>query len=355
LTIDDIVKFNKDDKMKYLVVEYTNGCFYGFNLVVKNERQTATNIVTDVDNDFTMTGWRRSKKLPSWALSYQEWKSFISAADSYHDGEIEAFAVGNRKDESEEETHDSSSDDIDESMDSSDGNYETDRETGNASNKKKAGANSVCDWGQAIHCNLTSLPPLKCQKDGCNHLVHHLCKGNWEQSNGHSDTVARYCFNHHPSYMSNGDVSWDDDELLNIAGKTVDSKVVCLQGNTVNNGFVENIQNFGGDDVIHQFCVKSAETIPFFGGETWQGMPTNINSNVNAVAHCRINTAGNVANTLPLCGIETWQGMPMNINSNINGNVNPLHGGDTGQGMPTNFNSNINTVAHSGINIAGNF
>jgi hypothetical protein len=43
LTIDDIGKFTKDDKMKYLVVEYTNGCFYGFNLVVKNERQTATN------------------------------------------------------------------------------------------------------------------------------------------------------------------------------------------------------------------------------------------------------------------------------------------------------------------------
>jgi hypothetical protein len=64
LTIDDIVKFTKDNKMKYLVVEYTNGCFYGFNLVVKNERQIATNIVADVDNDFTITGWRMSKKLP---------------------------------------------------------------------------------------------------------------------------------------------------------------------------------------------------------------------------------------------------------------------------------------------------
>jgi hypothetical protein len=83
LTIDDIVKFTKDDKMKYLVVKNTNGCFYGFNLVVKNdERQTATNILTDVDNDFTITGWRMSKKLLSWALSYQEWQSFISAGES---------------------------------------------------------------------------------------------------------------------------------------------------------------------------------------------------------------------------------------------------------------------------------
>ncbi len=130
--------------MKYLVVEYTNGCFYGFNLIVKNERQTATNIIADVDNDFTITGWRMSKKLPSWALSYPEWQRFISAGESYH----VAFAVGNRKDESEEETHDSSSDDIDKSMDSSDGNYETDSEAGNASNDKKAGANNVRDWGR---------------------------------------------------------------------------------------------------------------------------------------------------------------------------------------------------------------
>ena len=136
--------------MKYLVVEYTNGCFQVFDLVVKNERQTATNIVTDVDNDFTITGWRMSKKLPSWALSYQEWQSFISAGESYHDGEIEAFAVGNRKDESEEETHDSSSDNIDKSVDSSDGNYKTDSEAGNASNDKMTGANNVCNWGQLI-------------------------------------------------------------------------------------------------------------------------------------------------------------------------------------------------------------
>jgi hypothetical protein len=50
------VKFTKDDKMKYLVVKYTNTSFYGFNLVDKNERQAATKIVTDVDNDFTITG-----------------------------------------------------------------------------------------------------------------------------------------------------------------------------------------------------------------------------------------------------------------------------------------------------------
>ncbi len=139
---------------------------------------------------------------------------------------------------SEEGASDSSSDDSDESMKSSD---DYDSEAANASNDKKEGANNVCDWGQVIQCNHTQLLPLKCQKDGCNHLVHHPCQGNWKWSNGHSDTVACYCFSHHPNNMSNGDIFWDDDELLNVTGKMVDRKSVCLQGNTVNNGFIENI------------------------------------------------------------------------------------------------------------------
>jgi hypothetical protein len=62
IDLEDIVKFTKDDEMKYLVVKYTNSSFYGFNLVDKNERHTATKIVADVDDDFTITGWRMSKK-----------------------------------------------------------------------------------------------------------------------------------------------------------------------------------------------------------------------------------------------------------------------------------------------------
>jgi hypothetical protein len=56
------MKFTKDDNMKCLVVEYANGSFYGFNLVDKNESHDATSIVADVDNDFTIIGWRMSKK-----------------------------------------------------------------------------------------------------------------------------------------------------------------------------------------------------------------------------------------------------------------------------------------------------
>ena len=104
-----IVKFTKDDKMKYLVVKYTNGCFYGFNLVVKNERLAATKIVADVENDFTICGWRMSKKKPSWALLYQEWQIYIISCQINHDGDIEAAAAGNKEFESEEEASDLSS------------------------------------------------------------------------------------------------------------------------------------------------------------------------------------------------------------------------------------------------------
>jgi hypothetical protein len=118
-----------------------------------------------------------SKKKPPWALSYQEWQSYISSGQNYHDGEIEASAVGNKEVESEEEASNLSSDNSDESMKSSD---DYDSEAANASNNKKEGANNVCNWGQVFQCNHTQQPPLKCVKDGCNHLVHHLYQSNWD-------------------------------------------------------------------------------------------------------------------------------------------------------------------------------
>ena len=164
-------------------------------------------------------------KKPSWTLTYQKWQSYIISCQINLDGVIEAAAAGNKEVESEEEASDPSSDNSDESVKSSD---DYDSEAANASKNKKEGANNVCNWGQVIQCNHTQLPPLKFQKDGCNHLVHHFCQGNWEWSNGHSNTVARYCFSHHPNNTSNGDIFWDDDELLNVTGKGLTAKVfVC--------------------------------------------------------------------------------------------------------------------------------
>ena len=36
----------------------------------------------------------------------------------------------------------------------------------------------VCDWAQAIVCNLTAVKPLPCQKQGCERTVHHYAKAN---------------------------------------------------------------------------------------------------------------------------------------------------------------------------------
>ena len=141
-----------------------------------------------------------------------------------------------------------------------------DNEAANASNDKKEGANNVCNWGQVIQCNLTELLPLKCQKDGCSNLVHHVCQGNWERSNGHSNIIARYCFSHHPNNMSNdNDVDWDDDEQQ--TGKTVVSTGDHLQSNTVNSGSMKTIQNCGDDAATNELCVKSVKTLPILGGK----------------------------------------------------------------------------------------
>ena len=159
----------------------------------------------------------------------------------HHDGDSEASAVGKKGNKSDEKSPVLTSEDSDNSVESNEGNEDDDSVAINALNNKKFGSNIICNWGKVIQCNLTALPPLKCQKDGCIILVHHLCQGNWERSNGHTDTVARYCFSHHPNNLSIEDVNWDDDELSNIAGKTVDAMGVHVQGSTVNNGVVENI------------------------------------------------------------------------------------------------------------------
>jgi hypothetical protein len=150
LTLADIKKFTKDDNMKCLVVEYANGSFYGFNLVDKNERHDATNIVVDVDNDLTIIWWRMSKKKPSWALSYQEWQSYIMSGQIYHDGDSEASAVGKKGNKSDEKSPVLTSEDSDDSVESSEGNEDNDSVVINACNNKKARASNICDWGKVI-------------------------------------------------------------------------------------------------------------------------------------------------------------------------------------------------------------
>ena len=263
--MEDIIKFTKDDKMKYLVVEYSNGNFYGFNLVDANERRDAKIIVADVDNDFTICGWRISKDKPSWAASYAEWQGYIKNSPHVdQDVCIKAVATGNNdsassSDHSVESEEESRSDD---DSDASDLNC-----------KKKAKTNNICDWGHVIQCNHTELPPFKCQKDGCKNLVHHLCQGNWERSNGHSDILARYCFSHHPKNSSSNDlVDWEN---------TTDH----LQSNTVNSGSMKTVQNCGVDASTEELNLKSVNTLPILEVQPMHGMnshETGINAGIKA-------------------------------------------------------------------------
>ena len=262
--------------MKYLVVEYSNGNFYGFNLVDANERRDAKIIVADVDNDFTICGWRISKDKPSWAASYAKWQGYIKNSPHVdQDVCIKAVATGNNDsassaDHSVESEEESRSDD---DSDASDLNC-----------KKKAKTNNICDWGHVIQCNHTELPPFKCQKDGCKNLVHHLCQGNWERSNGHSDILARYCFSHHPKNSSSDDlVDWDKD--VQPTDNTVVLTKDHLQSNTVNSGSMKTVQNCGVDASTEELNLKSVNTLPILEVQPMHGMnshETGINAGIKA-------------------------------------------------------------------------
>ena len=72
LSIANIKRFTREDKYKFLFVEYVTKAIYGFNLCVKVEQTAAINIVKDT-TDFTVEGWKIGKEIPTWVLGYDEW------------------------------------------------------------------------------------------------------------------------------------------------------------------------------------------------------------------------------------------------------------------------------------------
>ncbi len=72
LTVADIIRFTREDKYKFLLVEYDTTSIYGFNLCVKVEQTAAINIVRDI-TDFTVEVWKIGKVIPTWVLGYDEW------------------------------------------------------------------------------------------------------------------------------------------------------------------------------------------------------------------------------------------------------------------------------------------
>jgi hypothetical protein len=62
LSIANIIRFTREDKYKFLIVEYVTEAIYGFNLGVKVEQTAAINIIKD-KTDFTVEGWKIAKEL----------------------------------------------------------------------------------------------------------------------------------------------------------------------------------------------------------------------------------------------------------------------------------------------------
>jgi hypothetical protein len=93
ITFDEIVKFVKDEKFKYLVLESINDKYYGFNLKMILKRKTAKEIVSGnwtvlVNADKFVIGWKVVKELPSWVNGAVAWEGFVV--------DIEDHAAGSR-------------------------------------------------------------------------------------------------------------------------------------------------------------------------------------------------------------------------------------------------------------------
>jgi hypothetical protein len=80
----------------------------------------------------------------------------------------------------------------------------------------------VCNWSQAIVCNYPELALQNCQHEDCKRVVHHLCQVAWEQQEGHPDTIALYCCQHHPQYKYQNGL-----EMSGVTKKSLSSNSGC--------------------------------------------------------------------------------------------------------------------------------
>ncbi len=87
MSIADIIRFIREDKYKFLIVEYVTEAIYGFNLSVKVEQTAAINIIKD-KTDFTVEGWKIAKEIPTWVLGYDDWVNDVPNHLHGHDTEL---------------------------------------------------------------------------------------------------------------------------------------------------------------------------------------------------------------------------------------------------------------------------
>jgi len=87
LSIADIIRFTREDKYKFLLVEYVTEAINGFNLCVKIDQTAAINIVKD-KTDFTVEGWKIGKEIPTWVLAYDGWVNDVPIHLHGYDTEV---------------------------------------------------------------------------------------------------------------------------------------------------------------------------------------------------------------------------------------------------------------------------
>jgi hypothetical protein len=117
-------------------------------------------------------------------------------------------------------------------------------------------AGQECDWRlSATGCVHPELVPLKCQREGCNVLVHHLCQNNWHESIMYEpDTIARFCRIHDTRYAITHQlpVAAHNDKfdfgLLDDMGESSDDDDKGTNSNHVPGNYKENDSDGSNDD-----------------------------------------------------------------------------------------------------------
>lgn len=87
LTIEQINQFINEDKMNYIIFEYSDDKYYAFNLHECEEYTSAIRIIED-KLEFMVMGWKVCRIIPTWVLVYSDWKvlmSSINALPSNHE------------------------------------------------------------------------------------------------------------------------------------------------------------------------------------------------------------------------------------------------------------------------------
>ncbi len=85
LSVNKVKSYYENDNFGFLIFESVNGKCYGFILGIKNEHNTAFNILQDED-DFSVIGWKVARKLPAWVNDASN-RSLRNKSEDIHENE----------------------------------------------------------------------------------------------------------------------------------------------------------------------------------------------------------------------------------------------------------------------------